>query len=397
MPVRFGVIGLGRGQGLVSIARAVGGIEITAVHDIDTARAATVAGQIGARCFDDYAAFLASDIDVVVVASPVPNHAEHAISALAAGKHVLSEVTACSNEAEARSLVEAGPGHARRLHDGRELPLPGRGRAGPPAACGGAVRRALLRRGRIPPRLPWPLVHARGRAHLARARRPGRLLHPQPGAGALHHRWPHHPRQRQGRARRALRPSRRRPHHAPDADGQHHRRHRACAGRPHLPAATPDGLLLGAGDPRLLRGPAGLRRRRQGLDGRRAPAVAVPAPPRSGTRSRDAHGHPGAAGAPRRRAWAATAPASTGSSRSSWPCSAARSNAPSTSIGRSTIRSPGSPPWSPRRWAEPRSSCPTPGVVGVAPEPLREIEPGFAGTAGVARRDITPTGRHLRP
>ncbi|HEX4212977.1 MAG TPA: Gfo/Idh/MocA family oxidoreductase [Candidatus Dormibacteraeota bacterium] len=107
MPVRFGVIGLGRGRGLVRIARAVGGIEVTAIYDIDAARAAGVAAEIGARCFDDYAAFLASDIDVVVVASPVPNHAEHAISALAAGKHVLSEVTACANEAEARSLVEA--------------------------------------------------------------------------------------------------------------------------------------------------------------------------------------------------------------------------------------------------------------------------------------------------
>ncbi|MGH2558654.1 MAG: Gfo/Idh/MocA family protein, partial [Thermomicrobiales bacterium] len=42
-----------------------------------------------------------------VVASPVPFHAEQAVAALQAGKHVLSEVTACQSLDEARALVDA--------------------------------------------------------------------------------------------------------------------------------------------------------------------------------------------------------------------------------------------------------------------------------------------------
>jgi predicted dehydrogenase len=41
------------------------------------------------------------------VASPVPYHAEQAVAALKAGKHVLSEVTACRTMDDARALVAA--------------------------------------------------------------------------------------------------------------------------------------------------------------------------------------------------------------------------------------------------------------------------------------------------
>ena len=106
-PVRFGVIGLRRGQSFVRICQAVGGTRVAALYDLDAARAVTVAAAIGARAYDDFAAFLDADIDAVVVASPLPHHAEQAIAALDAGKHVLSEVTACATEDEARALVQA--------------------------------------------------------------------------------------------------------------------------------------------------------------------------------------------------------------------------------------------------------------------------------------------------
>jgi predicted dehydrogenase len=105
--IRFGVIGLRRGQSFVRVCKAVGGATVTAVYDVDTARLTQAAEAIGARPFDDLAAFLASDVDAVIAASPVHAHAAQAVAALDAGKHVLSEVTACLTLDEARELVRA--------------------------------------------------------------------------------------------------------------------------------------------------------------------------------------------------------------------------------------------------------------------------------------------------
>lgn len=105
--IRFGVIGLRRGQSFVRVCRAVGGATVTALYDIDAARVAAAAAEIGARAFTDYEDFLAAEIDAVIIASPLPFHARQAITALAAGKHVLSEVTAADNLDDARALVAA--------------------------------------------------------------------------------------------------------------------------------------------------------------------------------------------------------------------------------------------------------------------------------------------------
>jgi len=107
MTVRFGVIGLRRGQSFVRVCRAAQGGEVAALYDIDAARVQEAAAGIGAASYTDFDAFLESGIDAVVVASPLPFHAEQAIAALRAGKHVLSEVTACTTMDEARALVAA--------------------------------------------------------------------------------------------------------------------------------------------------------------------------------------------------------------------------------------------------------------------------------------------------
>ena len=105
--IRFGVIGLRRGQSFVRICQAVGGAIVTALYDIDLPRAEEVGARIGARAFGDLEAFLNAEIDAVVVASPLPYHAEQAVAALGAGKHVLSEVTSCHTIEQAQALVQA--------------------------------------------------------------------------------------------------------------------------------------------------------------------------------------------------------------------------------------------------------------------------------------------------
>ncbi len=105
--IKVGVIGLHRGQSFVRIAKVLGGMKVTAVHDVDTEALDRVGGQFGVFTTADLEEFLNQDFDVAVIASPLPNHAQHGIAALRAGKHVLSEVTACSTLDEAKSLVDA--------------------------------------------------------------------------------------------------------------------------------------------------------------------------------------------------------------------------------------------------------------------------------------------------
>ena len=106
-PIRFGVIGMGRGQSFMRICNVVGGAKVTALFDIDVERAERTASAIGAQAFGSIEAFLDGPIDAVVIASPLQYHAQQAIQALNAGKHVLSEVTACHTMADAHALVAA--------------------------------------------------------------------------------------------------------------------------------------------------------------------------------------------------------------------------------------------------------------------------------------------------
>jgi predicted dehydrogenase len=68
------------------------------------------------RVVPDVAALLAeSGIDLVIVASPDALHAEHAIAALEAGKHVLIDKPFATSLAEARRVAEAGNAANRQV------------------------------------------------------------------------------------------------------------------------------------------------------------------------------------------------------------------------------------------------------------------------------------------
>lgn len=104
---RIGVSGMRRGRSLALASQSVGGGEITALFDPDAGRLQAFADEIGATPFTDFDAFLDSGIDVAIISSPMPVHAEQTIAALRAGKHVLCEVLACVNVGEARAIVAA--------------------------------------------------------------------------------------------------------------------------------------------------------------------------------------------------------------------------------------------------------------------------------------------------
>lgn len=94
-PLRLGILGAGRGGFAVPVARYMPRrLAITAVCDIRTDRARAMAEQCGAAWHGgDVAAMLErDDVDAVLIATPDHQHAEQAILALEAGKHVLSEI-----------------------------------------------------------------------------------------------------------------------------------------------------------------------------------------------------------------------------------------------------------------------------------------------------------------
>ena len=105
--IKVGIAG-GRGLSTLMGMRAAEGVEVTALCDLDEdlLREQSKTHNIPHtyRVFDD---MLASDIDAVVVATPMQCHVPQAIAALEAGKHVLSEVTAGVTMDELFWLCEA--------------------------------------------------------------------------------------------------------------------------------------------------------------------------------------------------------------------------------------------------------------------------------------------------
>ncbi len=109
-PLRWGVLGPG------TIARAFAGAllthshqQIVAVGSRTVQRARGFAAEFGiTHVHGGYEALVSNpDVEVVYVATPHSHHREHALLAIAAGKHVLVEKAFTRNAAEAREVAEA--------------------------------------------------------------------------------------------------------------------------------------------------------------------------------------------------------------------------------------------------------------------------------------------------
>jgi predicted dehydrogenase len=107
--IRIGIVGGGRGWMFAGLFSDFPESRVTAIAERIPARLAAVGDTCPeARRFTDYEEMLSeADIDAVVVASDPPSHAPQVAMALAAGKHVLSEVPASFTAAGHFQVLEA--------------------------------------------------------------------------------------------------------------------------------------------------------------------------------------------------------------------------------------------------------------------------------------------------
>lgn len=104
--IRIGIAGR-RGAAFYAGIRAIAGVKLEALCDLDAAWLASEAQQHEVP--HSYTRFedMLDHIDAVVVATPMQLHAPQTLLALQAGKHVMSEVTACVSMDECWQLIDA--------------------------------------------------------------------------------------------------------------------------------------------------------------------------------------------------------------------------------------------------------------------------------------------------
>ena len=108
--LNIGIVGAaGRGASFRAAIEAHPIARIHAVCDIQADALAEAAQRLGAtEQYTDYETMLSqSDLDAVVIGTPMPYHAPQAIEALKQNIHVLSEVTAAVSVDECKALVKA--------------------------------------------------------------------------------------------------------------------------------------------------------------------------------------------------------------------------------------------------------------------------------------------------
>lgn len=103
----IGIVGK-RGAAFIAGFRSIPDIRVSALCEADPEILQTLAGRYGIpNRYSDLADLLDSDIDAIVVATPMNLHVPQAMMALGKGKHVLSEVTAAVSIEECPPLVQA--------------------------------------------------------------------------------------------------------------------------------------------------------------------------------------------------------------------------------------------------------------------------------------------------
>ena len=104
--IRVGVIGVGRGSSFAEGAKFAG-MELVALCDTWEEKLLEAGKKNNVATYTDFDKFLEHDMDAVILANYFHEHAPFAIKALEAGKHVMSETSACKTLGEGAALARA--------------------------------------------------------------------------------------------------------------------------------------------------------------------------------------------------------------------------------------------------------------------------------------------------
>lgn len=117
-PLRVGIVGLGR-SGWNIHAKTLGALpgrfHIAAVVDPVAERCDEARQTYGSRVHDSFESMVTDELDLIVVASPNHLHTDHAVAAMAAGKHVVCEKPFALSVGEADRAIAAAIKYGRVL------------------------------------------------------------------------------------------------------------------------------------------------------------------------------------------------------------------------------------------------------------------------------------------
>jgi predicted dehydrogenase len=123
-PVRVGIVGLGYwGPNIARNLAEIAGCELRWLCDSDPAKLERVAASLpGAQTTGELDRLLGDDeLDAIVLATPVPTHAELAVRVSQAGKHCFVEKPLATNTADAQAAVTAAESAGKLLMVGHLL------------------------------------------------------------------------------------------------------------------------------------------------------------------------------------------------------------------------------------------------------------------------------------
>ena len=151
------------------------GARIAGLYDLNQERAQALAAQYGAKAYESYEALLADPaIDAVSVCSANVSHAEIAVAALAAGKHVLCEKPMATTLEDCERMVAAAQKSGKYLMIDQNQRLAGAHRKARELIRAGAIGKPLTsaRRSATAGRRHGAWTPARAPGSLTRSARP---------------------------------------------------------------------------------------------------------------------------------------------------------------------------------------------------------------------------------
>ncbi|MFN8489462.1 MAG: Gfo/Idh/MocA family oxidoreductase [Caldilineaceae bacterium] len=121
--LRVGILGLGQGKSHLQSFQALEGSWVVAVCDQDATLAQQVAQQFNVpQSYTAYEQLLTDKtVDIIVVATPDHRHGQHAIMALEAGKHVLSEIPMATTLDEVQRIIDLTDRSGLKYHMGNQV------------------------------------------------------------------------------------------------------------------------------------------------------------------------------------------------------------------------------------------------------------------------------------